>query len=121
MATNHDNVLEQVSTQLAAAVEKAASAVVTVHGRRRFPSSGIHWQKGVVVTANHIVRRDEGITVTFAGGSDAPATLAGRDASTDLAVLKIENAEAGLPEFTDSAALKVGNLVLTVGRVDSVP
>jgi S1-C subfamily serine protease len=121
MATNHDNVLEQVSTQLAAAVEKAASAVVTVHGRRRFPSSGIHWQKGVVVTANHTVRRDEGITVTFAGGRDAPATLAGRDASTDLAVLKIENAEPGLPEFTDSAALRVGNLALTVGRVDSVP
>ena len=121
MANSEANVLEKVSNQLGEAVEKAAAAVVTVHGRRRFPSSGIHWQKGVVVTANHTVRRDEGITVTFAGGRDAPATLAGRDASTDLAVLKIENAEAGLPETAESTSLKVGHLVLTVGRVDGVP
>src|SRR5438270_3385741 len=110
MASSNMNLLEGLSAQLAAATENAAACVVTVHGRRRFPSSGIHWQKGVVVTANHTVRRDEGITVTFAGGRDAPATLAGRDASTDLAVLKIENAEAGLPETAESTSLKVGHL-----------
>jgi S1-C subfamily serine protease len=121
MATSNVNLLEGVSAQLAAATEKAAPCVVTVHGRRRFPSSGVHWQKGVIVTANHTVRRDEGITVTFAGGRDAPATLTGRDATTDLAVLKIENAEAGMPEFADSTSLLVGNLALAVGRVDSVP
>src|SRR5579864_4793131 len=121
MASSNVNLLETLSAQLAAATENASACVVTVHGRRRFPSTGVHWQKDVIVTASHTVRRDEGITVTFAGGRDAPATLAGRDASTDIAVLKVENSEAGMPDIADSTSLRVGNLALAVGRVDSVP
>jgi len=48
-----------VSNDLAAAVEQAGRAVVAVNARQRMPSSGIHWQQGVVVTADHTVKRDE--------------------------------------------------------------
>jgi serine protease DegQ len=121
MTSNDVNVLEAVSRQSSAAVEKAAASVVTVHGRRRFPSGGVQWRRGVVVTAHHAVKRDEGITVTLADGRSTPATLAGRDSTTDLAVLKIPETEAALPEIGDSATLKVGHLALALGRVDSLP
>ncbi|HWT80002.1 MAG TPA: S1C family serine protease, partial [Candidatus Methylomirabilis sp.] len=121
MASNDPHVLETLSTNLGAAVEKAAASVLTVHGRRRFPSGGVQWRKGVVVTANHTVRRDEGITLTLPDGRAIPASVAGRDPTTDLAVLTIQEGEAALPEMEETASLKVGHLAVAVGRVDGVP
>jgi len=121
MATSTESVFESLSNELAAAVARVAGAVVTVHARRRFPSAGVVWRKGVVVTANHTVRREEETTVTLPGGGDVSAALAGRDPSTDLAVLKVKESDAALPEFADAAALKAGNLALALGRVDGVP
>ena len=122
MTSNDVNILESVSAEISAAAEKAAAAVVTVHGRRRFPSGGVHWRKDVVVTANHTVRRDEGITLTLSEGRAIPATLAGRDPTTDLAILRIEGGGvAALPDLGRPASLKVGHLALAVGRVDGVP
>jgi S1-C subfamily serine protease len=120
MASNEVNVLETLSTDLGAAVEKAAAAVLTVHGRRRFPSGGVQWRKGVVVTANHTVRRDEGITLTLPDGRAVPATVTGRDPTTDLAVLTIQEGEVALPELGETASLKAGHLAVAVGRVDGV-
>ena len=45
-----------------------------------------------------------------------PATLAGRDPSSDLAVLKCAEASAAVPTFGDVTALKPGSLTLVVGR-----
>jgi S1-C subfamily serine protease len=94
---------------------------VTVHGRRRFPSAGVHWRKGVVVTANHTLTREEGVTVTVAAGGSISATIAGRDPTTDLAILKIQDGESALPQMGSSASAKVGQLALALGRVDGVP
>lgn len=107
---------QALSNDLGAAVERVGAAVVAVNARRRLPSSGVHWRAGVIVTAAHSIRRDEEITVTLADGRTMAATLAGRDSSTDLAVLKIE--ETGLPviETIDAASLRVGELTLAVGR-----
>src|SRR5881409_4399552 len=82
-------VLQSLSTELAAAVESAGRAIVAIHARRRIPASGVHWRPGVVVATHHTISRDENITVTLPDGTTAPASLAGRDPSTDLAVLKL--------------------------------
>ncbi len=74
-------------TDFAGAVERAGRAVVAIHARRRIPSSGILWRPGVVVTANHTLHRDDDITITTAEGNHIPATITGRDPTTDLAVL----------------------------------
>jgi S1-C subfamily serine protease len=74
------------------------------------------WQPNVVVTAEHALKRDEEITVTLPDGSNVPAVLAGRDAGTDLAVLKVDSGKAAAAELGDTAALKVGNVVLALGR-----
>jgi len=64
------------------------------------PSSGIQWREGVIVTANHTIRREEDITVLSEGGKSIKANLAGRDPSTDLAVLKVpEGAGFSLPNL----------------------
>ena len=107
--------LQSLSNDLAAAVERAAPAVVAVHARRRLPSTGIHWQPGVVVTADHTVRTAEDITVTMADGRSLPAVLAGRDPGTDLAVLRVADAGSVVASPGDDAALRVGHMVLAVG------
>ena len=107
--------LLSLSNDLASAVERAGRSVVAVHARPRLPSSGVHWRPGIVVTAEHTVRVDEEIRVAWADGRTALASLVGRDPGTDLAVLRIGDTDWPAAEVGDSAALKVGNLVLAVG------
>ncbi|MEW6733966.1 MAG: trypsin-like peptidase domain-containing protein [Acidobacteriota bacterium] len=108
--------LQALSNDLADTVARISQAVVAVHGRHRIPSSGVHWQPGVIVTAEHTVKREEDIFVTLPDNRTLPAQLAGRDASTDLAVLKLTGVELPVAEIGDSQALKVGHLMLAVGR-----
>jgi S1-C subfamily serine protease len=90
-----ENELVALSNELAGAVEQAGHGVVAVNARPRFASSGVLWRPGIVVTAEHAIRRREEIGITLADGRTTSATLAGRDAGTDLAVLKL--AENGAP------------------------
>jgi S1-C subfamily serine protease len=111
------SVMETLSNDFAAAAGSVGASVVAIYGRRWMPSSGIQWRKGVIVTAHHTIRRAEDITVTLAGGKSVKASLAGRDPSTDLAILKIADGSGlPLPSFGDSAALQLGHLVLALGR-----
>jgi S1-C subfamily serine protease len=104
------------SNDLAGAVERAGRSLVAVNGRPRIPSSGILWRSGVVVTADHTLRRDSDLSVTLSDGRTLPATLAGRDASSDLAILSIEAPGAPAADIGDSSALRVGHLMLALGR-----
>jgi S1-C subfamily serine protease len=111
------SVLETLSNDFAAAAGSVGASVVAIYGRRWMPSSGIQWRKGVIVTAHHTIRREEDITVTLEGEKSVKASLAGRDPSTDLAILKVaDDSSLPLPSFGDSTALKLGHLVLALGR-----
>jgi S1-C subfamily serine protease len=108
--------LQALSHNLAAAIAQAGQAVVAVNGRRRMASSGVHWRSGIVVTADHSLKRDEEITVLLPDNTTVPATLVGRDSGTDLAVLRVEAGGLAPAVLGDTAALQVGNLVLAVAR-----
>lgn len=108
--------LVELSSQLAAAVETAGNSVVAIHARRRIPSSGIVWRDGVIVSASHTVRRDDEIPVTLPNGDSTVATVAGRDPATDLIALRIKGAKSHVAPRADSSSLRVGSLVLAVGR-----
>jgi len=110
--------LVELSNALASATELAAANVVAVHSESRGSASGVIWRSGVIVTSEHALRRDEDIRVTLADGRVAQATLAGRDPSTDLAVLKCADATnaIAIANTGDPAALKPGSLILAVGR-----
>jgi len=110
------NKLLDLSDQLAAAVQRAGQSVLAVHGRPRLASTGIHWRPGIVVTAEHTVRAEDGLTVETPDGRSHPATLVGRDSGTDLAVLKITTDLDGPPAPRgDDGALRVGHMVLALG------
>ena len=110
--------LVALSSELADAVERAGRSTVAIHARRRIPSSGVVWRPGVVVAASHTIRRDDDITLTLPTGETVPATLAGRDAGSDLAVLRLGEggATAAAATLAPEDALRVGALVLAVGR-----
>jgi S1-C subfamily serine protease len=105
-----------ISNELAETTAKIGAHTVAVHTEARGSSSGVIWRPGIIVTTEHALRRDEEIQVTLPDGKTASAKLAGRDASTDIAVLKCEEATAAPVAFGDSDALKAGHLTLVVGR-----
>ncbi len=105
-----------LSNNLADVVEQAGRSVVIVNGRSRMSSSGVHWRQGIIVTADETIKRSEDITITLPDGRTLPATLVGRDPSTDIAVLKLQNVELPVAEIGEASLLKVGHMVLAVGR-----
>jgi S1-C subfamily serine protease len=105
-----------ISNALAESTEKAGSFTVAVHTEARGSSSGVIWRPGVIVTAEHALRRDEDIQVTGPDGRVVAAKLAGRDPSTDLAVLKFEDTTSPAAPLGDSEALRPGHVTLVVGR-----
>ncbi len=111
------NTLTAFSDGLAAAVETAGQSIVRVDARDRMPATGIVWSAdGLIVTAHHVVQRDEDISVGLPDGSSVAATLIGRDPSTDIALLRAESASLTPATWVDAADLKVGNLALALGR-----
>jgi S1-C subfamily serine protease len=116
MSPKSDSTLTELSAQLASAVEVASNSVVAIHARRRIPSSGIIWRDGIIVSASHTVRRDDEVPVALPNGDSAVATVAGRDPSTDLVALRVKGAKPHAAPKADSSSLRVGSLVLAVGR-----
>jgi S1-C subfamily serine protease len=109
-----------LSNAVADAVERAGAVTVTVYGRRRLPSSGVVFQSGLVLTADHTVEREEDLRVGLPDGSTASAVLAGRDRGTDLAVLRLESSAAAvLPAQLPGGEPRVGHLVVAAGRPSS--
>jgi S1-C subfamily serine protease len=108
--------LAELSTQLSDAVATASHGVVAIHARKRIPSSGILWRDGIIVSASHTVRREGEVSITLPGGGTASATIVGRDAATDLIVLRTSGANTGAARRADTRGLQVGSLVLAVGR-----
>ena len=105
-----------LSDALAQATDRAAASAVAVHTEARGSSSGVIWHAGVIVTAEHALARDEDIQLTLPGGRVVAAALAGRDPSTDLAVLKCAEASSPITEAADTSSVKPGSLALVVGR-----
>src|SRR5687767_13234853 len=98
------NVLVELSDALADAAEKTGKATVLVNARRRMPASGIAYASDLILTADHVVEREEDITVTLDDGTQVSARVAGRDSGSDIAVLKLERAAATVAEATKSPA-----------------
>jgi S1-C subfamily serine protease len=110
------NALAELSSRLADAVKSAATYTVAIHARRRIPSSGVVWRDGIIVSASHTVRRDGAVRVTRPDGEPIDATVIGRDASTDLVVLRASDLKTPPASRAAPDSGDVGSLVLAVGR-----
>jgi serine protease Do len=77
---------------------------------------------GYVVTNNHVIQPDgsaelEEVTVTLVDGTEYQAAVVGRDAASDLAVLKIDRSEPfPFVHFGDSSQARVGDWVVAIGN-----
>jgi S1-C subfamily serine protease len=112
-------VLQQFSDALATTVATVSAGIVRVEARRRLPASGLVWSReGIIVTTHHVIEQDDNIRVGLHSGQTVAATLVGRDATTDLAVLRAASAELELPAWAEpeGSTLSVGHLVLALGR-----
>jgi len=109
--------LQAYSDELAAVVAQVARSVARVQARQRIAGTGVVWNAdGAIVTADHVVEREENIRVVL-DGATYEAELAGRDPTTDLAVLRIKPDRPLQPaQVADSKTLKQGNLVFAIGR-----
>ncbi|WP_410052670.1 S1C family serine protease [Bradyrhizobium sp. SZCCHNS2096] len=115
--------LTSLSSALNAIVVQAAGAVVSVHSHRS-RATGFVWKPGLVVTAEEALADEGEITLVFADGSTRPATIAGRDHTTDVALLRFEAAD--LPGTLTPAGLKnavppLASLAVVVATDDGAP
>ncbi|MGZ8921514.1 MAG: trypsin-like peptidase domain-containing protein, partial [Limisphaerales bacterium] len=99
------NTLKEFSNDLSAAVEKAGASTILVDARKRYPASGIAYAEDLILTADHVVTKEE-IKVGLPNGKTLSATVAGRDPGSDLALLKL--AEKALSPAKTSEDVKVG-------------
>jgi S1-C subfamily serine protease len=117
MAVNPLIAFSDIAIQL---VERAAGSIVAVRGGGRQPSSGIHWRSGVVVTAEETLEADDKITIVLPGGRKVEASLAGRDPTTDVAVLRFQP-DGLLTPITSVSTTRPGQFVAAVGSHEGAP
>src|SRR2546430_7544840 len=111
--------LKDLSKEIEALVEKASQSVVRVDARRGRAGTGIVWDSGLVLTANHIVEQEDDIEVVV-DDKRTKATLVGRDPATDLALLKVDGLSAPALPRAKVDDLKPGQIVLAIGRPGSL-
>ena len=115
-------VLQQVSDALATTVATVSPSIVRVEARRRLPASGLVWSRdGIIVTTHHVVEQDENIRVGLHSGQTVAATLVGRDATTDLAVLRAASAELEPPAWAEAPTYRRGGILSRNWMISSWP
>ena len=108
------NPLVDFSRELAALAARTAASTVAVQGGGRVPSSGFIWRPGLVVTAEETLEMDDELSILAPEGRQIAATLVGRDPSTAVAVLKID--DTTLAPLAAGGVPGLGEIALVVGR-----
>ena len=103
------------SDALVEVVELGAASTVLVSARRHLPASGIVYQPDLVLTADHVIERDEDILVVAADNAQIKAKVVGRDPGSDLALLKLESNLPSVARAAESEG-RVGQLTLALAR-----
>jgi S1-C subfamily serine protease len=114
-AIQDSGVWSGLSKAITETIETVQDSVVTVHGGGRSTSSGVIWRPGVIVTVRQGLRRSDTLQVAHRG-EPFQATLAGADAGTDLAVLRVDTGTGKPVETAAGSTARVGEVVLAVGR-----
>lgn len=103
--------LASLSSATAELVARTAPAIVSVHSHRH-QATGFVWKPGLIVTADEALADEGEVQVRLADGSTKTATIAGRDHTTDVALLRFESAIA--PIKLSSTVPALGSLAVVV-------
>jgi S1-C subfamily serine protease len=120
-APDHTSPLHAFSASLATLVAGAAPAVVAVRAHR-VRASGFAWRPGLVVTADEALpdelpNEPGALTIVTADGTAHPATVAGRDPTTAIALLRLDRQD--LPTIAAAPPAAPGALAAVLGAEDS--
>jgi len=111
-----ENLLQELSSRTAALAARGAESVVRVEGRRASATGTVWSADGVVVLAHHSLEWDEEVEVGLPSGETVPGEVAGRDPSTDLAIVRARTSGLVAPDWAEPDGLALGQLVLGVSR-----
>ncbi len=114
--TNDTSLLRLLSNQMADAVEHVAPAVVLVNGRGGQPASGLVYAPELILTADHVLQQEE-ITIETHDKRKLAVQVVGRDAASDLAVLRVAGLELEAATASTEDA-RVGQLTMAIGRTN---
>ncbi len=112
--------LLRFSDALAALVAGATPHVVSVHSHRA-RSSGFVWKPGLIVTADEALADEGEVSVSLPGGDTVPATLVGRDPTTDIALLRVDRNDIPPVPQKDAADPRAGSIAVVVGAENGAP
>ncbi|MGY3484534.1 S1-C subfamily serine protease [Bradyrhizobium sp. USDA 4011] len=102
--------LASLSSALSETIARAAPAIVSVHSHRA-RASGFVWKTGLIVTADEALADEGEIEIQFADGSRRQATVAGRDHTTDVALLRVDG---------DVAPIELSSEIPTLGSLAAI-
>ncbi|MGI6684581.1 MAG: S1C family serine protease [Bacillota bacterium] len=125
---NKNNIITNQLSPVVPIAKKVSPSIVAIEiksaGRdffgQRFESKGtgsgiIIDNQGHIVTNNHVVEGAHNLTVILKDGTKLDAVLVGRDATSDLAVIKVEKDGLPVAELGDSSKIEVGELAVAIG------
>jgi len=115
MSSTVNEIWEAISKAAASLADQTGKAVVAIDTGHRVAASGVHWKAGIVVSASHLVRRAEEVDVILPNGNSVRGSVSGRDSTTDLAVIRIDDSSA-VATLAIATGTNVGELVLAVAR-----
>ena len=105
--------LGQFSNALVARADAAKNAVVAIRLAHERHVTGMAWQSGIVVTSEQALPRKDDFELVAPGGSILKATIAGRDPSTNVAILK--PAEQLVAPSIAAGEARTGAVALAIG------
>jgi len=112
-------ILSSFSSALAELVARTKPAIVSVHSRR-LRASGFVWKPGLIVTADEALADEGEVSIKLADGTTRPASIAGRDHTTDIALLRFEDKNIA-PVALSSVVPELGSLSVVVAAEHGVP
>jgi putative serine protease PepD len=102
--------------ELVSVVKAVSPSVVQIETQQDLGSGVVFDTRGDVVTNAHVVGNATRFVVTLASDESHPATVIGRDAANDLAVIRIVGARPRPATFADSSQVEVGDIALALGN-----
>ncbi len=114
MSLSSSGILQTISDEIERIAESTGRSVVSV-GSGHGNGSGIVWDEHTVVTAHHVVRGADEVTVGTEDGRKLPAKVAGRLRRSDIAVLTVEESLTPI-QRGDSDKLRAGQFVLALAN-----
>ena len=121
MADDRDReALDAYSAAVTTVVQRVLPSVASLRVRSRLGdgagSASVLTADGFLLTSAHVVEGSSAVVAAFANGTETTADVVGRDAFSDLAVLRARGDVPGPVTLGDASQLQVGQLVVAVGN-----